>query len=75
MAHRVQLPCYSGVNLHELESDEAMATTVDALIYMTRSRMGQIAWLLLELLEKLSKVSPRLWLPPYAALTSANACS
>ncbi|EJD36584.1 hypothetical protein AURDEDRAFT_117057 [Auricularia subglabra TFB-10046 SS5] len=50
-----KLPCYSGMTLHELESDEAMATTVDALVYMTRSRMGQISWLLLELLEKLSK--------------------
>ncbi|EJD43168.1 hypothetical protein AURDEDRAFT_167852 [Auricularia subglabra TFB-10046 SS5] len=50
-----KLPCYSGLTLHELESDEAMATTVDALVYMTRSRRGQISWLPLELLEKLSK--------------------
>jgi len=53
----VQLPCYSGTHLLELEADESMLRTVDALIHMTRTKLGQIVWLLLELLEKLSKVS------------------
>ncbi|KAH7098759.1 hypothetical protein BKA62DRAFT_711739 [Auriculariales sp. MPI-PUGE-AT-0066] len=50
-----KLPCYSGTHLLELEADESVMRTVDALVHMTHSRMGQIVWLLLELLEKLYK--------------------
>ena len=52
----MQLPCYSGVTLSDLENDDAIQQTVESLVEISRDSLDIVAWALTELLEKLHKV-------------------
>ena len=51
-----QLPCNSGISLTELEADDAMQQTVEALVDLSRDSLDMISLALTEQLEKLAKV-------------------
>ncbi|KAI0737738.1 hypothetical protein C8Q80DRAFT_1276173 [Daedaleopsis nitida] len=50
-----KLPCNSGISLTELEADDAMQQTVDALVDLSRDSLDMISLALTEQLDKLAK--------------------
>lgn len=52
---KAKLPCYSGTALPEVENDDPIRQTVDALVDISRDSPDIVAWALTELLEKLHK--------------------
>ena len=53
---RWQLPCNSGISLLELEADDAVQQTVEALVDLSRDSLDMISLALTEQLERLAKV-------------------
>ncbi|KAI0682638.1 hypothetical protein C8Q76DRAFT_763440 [Earliella scabrosa] len=50
-----KLPCNSGISLTELEADDAMQQTVEALVDLSRDSLDMISLALTEQLDKLAK--------------------
>lgn len=55
-AFDLQLPCYSGVSLDQLEADNATQQAIDALVDLAHDSLDLIALGLSELLERLAQV-------------------
>ncbi|KAL0949203.1 hypothetical protein HGRIS_009281 [Hohenbuehelia grisea] len=51
-----KLPCYSGVQLDQLEADNAIEQAVEALVDLANDSLDMIAYALSELLDRLAKV-------------------
>lgn len=51
-----QLPVHSGVNLCQVEADEALQQAIETLVDLSHDSVDVIAWAIAELLDKFAKV-------------------
>lgn len=58
LAHRLQLPSHSGVDLTQVETDSAVDETVRCLVELSKDSLDIIGLALTEVLDKLAKVCP-----------------
>jgi neurofibromin 1 len=51
-----QLPVHSGVNICQVEADEALQQAIETLVDLSHDSADFIAWAIAELLDKFAKV-------------------
>jgi hypothetical protein len=51
-----QLPVHSGVNICQVEADEALQQAIETLVDLSHDSVDIIAWAITELLDKFAKV-------------------
>lgn len=51
-----QLPVHSGINICQVEADEALQQAIETLVDLSRESVDVIAWAIAELLDKFAKV-------------------
>lgn len=51
-----QLPIHSGLNICQVEADEALQQAIETLINLSHETVDVIAWAIAELLDKFAKV-------------------
>ena len=51
-----QLPIHSGVNICQVEADDALQQAIETLVDLSHESVDVIAWAIAELLDKFAKV-------------------